>query len=148
MVSRILIPLGAVLLFFGVFTMNSAKVTKDYLETDAVITKAELQETPGEDKNKNPEELYDITVKYTVDGQEYEEYFGVLSGHKEGDRIKILYNPEDPALISQPGNGPVTALIFFIAGAATLAGGIVSAVKAVKKNNAMKAQEEGWRNGN
>lgn len=144
---RFLAPLGVILVLFGGIIFRSANVTKNYLETESVVTRTELVEE-ADSQNKDKDELYTIYVKYTVDGVEYEEIYGDFHGYKEGDRIKILYNPADPTEIAQPGNTPLLALAFVIAGLGSLAGGIVSAIKAIRKQQALRAQEESWSNGN
>ena len=65
---------------------------------------------------------------------------------KVGDKIKIVYNPDNPNEISQPSN-MILNICLLVGGIAALVGGIVSAINAVKKHKKMKKQEEAWENG-
>ena len=145
MVARFLIPLGIALIIFGVFAFISNGKTKDYPKTEAVVSRVELYEEATTDVDGNPvEATYTVYVKYTVDGVEYEEEYGVFSGFKEGDKKTIVYNPENPKEISDPPS-LILAIGLLVGGIVSLVAGVLSAVKAVKKVKAMKRQEEGWK---
>ena len=146
-VARFLIPLGIILIIFSVFLFINKDQTRNYVKMEAVVSKTELVEEAHTDADgTSVEATYKVYVKYTVDGKEYDEELGELSGYKKGDKITISYNPENPSQISQP-----VSMIFSIAllcgGIAALVGGIVSIFSAVKKHKELKAQEEGWKDG-
>lgn len=145
--ARFLIPLGIVLIIFGVVFFISDNKNKNYKKIEAIVSKTELvqEETIDSEGNTDPA-MYKIFVKYTVDGKEYETELGELYEHKVGEKIKIVYNPENPTQISQPPS-LILNICLLAGGVASLAGGIISAVKAVQKHNKMKAQEESWKNG-
>lgn len=148
MVARFFIPLGIVLIIFSVFIFISNNKTKNYPKTKAVVSKTELYEEAYTDEDGNHvDATYTVYLKYTVDGKEYEEEYGVFSGYKVGDKKTIAYNPKNPKEISDPPSS-LFAFAFLIGGIASLVGGIISAIRSVKKYKAMKRQEEGWKNGN
>ena len=144
--GRALIPIGLILAIFGIITLNITRNSGNYIKTDAVVTRTELNlaERDEEDKGKDQ---YDVYVKYTADGKEYEQFFGTFPGYKEGDSIKISYNPDNPEQFIQDGNNTIFSLAFIAAGIIAIIGGIVSLIKAMQKHRRMKLQEEEWTNG-
>lgn len=148
MVARFLIPLGLVLIVFSIFAFMNNEKTKNYPKTEAVVSKTELYEDAYTDADGNRvEATYTVYVKYTVDGVEYEEVYGQFSGYKVGDKKTIVYNPSNPKEISDPPS-MILAFIILIGGIGAFVGGIISAVRAVKKYKTMKHQEEEWKHGN
>ena len=144
--ARFFIPLGIILIVFGaiVFVINSQN--QNYIETESIISKVELyQEAYTDEDGNHIEALYDISVKYTVDGKEYESELGAQSKREIGDKVKIYYNPSDPSQITQT-KSMILPIVIIVLGIASLVGGIVSAVNAVKKHKRMKEQEKGWAN--
>ena len=145
-VARILIPIGIILMVFSVFLYRFVDRTKDFIRTEAVVTKTELYEEGHYDIDDNyVEATYTITVRYMVDGKEYEEEYGIFSGMKEGDKVTVAYNPDDPTEIVQP-TGFIWPYAMMGVGALSFAGGIASLIKAMKRRNKMIAQEEEWKN--
>ena len=143
--GRFLIGAGIILIIFGCIVRSFAKDNANYIKTYAVVTKTELfEEADGEN---DTEALYTVYVKYTVDGTEYEEEYGVFSGYKVGDQVTISYDPKNPAEIAQPGNNKLEGYLFILAGVAALAAGIVSLARAAQKHKALKEQEKEWTNG-
>jgi hypothetical protein len=59
--------------------------------------------------------------------------------------MDIYYNPKDPNQITQTKSLILPSVIIF-AGIASLVGGIISAVNAVKRHKKMKEQERKWSN--
>ena len=145
--ARFLIPVGMILIVFGVITSGFAVDTDGYRKTEAVVSRTELVEPESNDGDVHTDALYDVYVKYTVDGKEYEEEFGLFPGYSEGDEVTISYDPADPAAIAQPGSLALSPVIFIAAGVVMLAGGAVSIVKVVQKQKRMKQQEEEWSHG-
>ena len=146
--GRILIGAGIILIVFGVVVRTFAKDNANYVKTDAVVTKTELFEEA--DEKNNTEALYTVDVKYTVDGTEYEEEYGVFSGCKVGDQVTISYDPQNPSEIAQParsGSNKLEGYLYILAGIAALAAGIVSLARAAQKHKALKEQEKEWTNG-
>lgn len=143
-VGRTLIPMGIIFIVFGIIMMNFTRNADNFIRTDAVVTKAELVPEVHSGEDAEPAEQYDVYIKYTVKGKEYETYLGEMTGYKVGDKVKISYNPEDPEQIIQAGSNVITSLIFVAAGLLALAGGIISLIKAAQKRRSMKKQEEAW----
>ena len=145
--ARMLIPMGIMFIVIGVFLFIIDNNTKNYIKTEGIVSKAELVEEESIDADGNHiDATYDVYVKYTVDGKEYDELLGTISGYKEGDKIIIAYNPEKPNEITQQ-TGIIVPIVLVVAGIASLIGGVVSAKNAIKKNKELKIQEESWKNG-
>ena len=146
--GRFLIPLGIILLVFSVFTFKAVDHTKGFTRTSAVVTRTELYEEAYTDSNNNHyDATYTVYVKYTVDGKQYEEEYGIFSGIKEGDKTTICYNPNDPTEIAQP-NSILLPICMAAAGVIALIGGVISLIRAYNRRKALKIQEEGWTHGN
>ena len=143
--ARFLIPLGITVLIFGIFMFVVNSKNQNYIETQAVVTNVTLYEEAYYDANENYiEATYDVSLKYSVDGKEYEGQFTGISKYNVGDKIKIYYNPSNPIQITQTKSLILPAVIIF-AGIGLLAAGIVNIVNVVKKQKQMKIQEEGWK---
>lgn len=145
--GRFFIPLGIILIIFGCITFVSIENTKNYAKTEAIVSKVELFEDEYYDGDTHHEATYTVFVKYTVDGKEYNEEYGVFYNYKVGDKVTISYNPSNPSEITQP-NSIILPIVLLVAGIVSLIGGIVSFVKAIGKHKALKAQEREWSNGN
>ena len=144
--ARFLIPAGILLLVFGIIFFGASNSSKDYIKTQATVTKVELEEEAHTDASGNRQEAtYTATVKYTVDGREYEAELGGLSEYKVGDKMTIYYNPADPGQVTMT-TSLLIPLVIIAGGIAMLAGGVVSGANAVKRYKRMKLQEE-WKNG-
>ena len=70
-----------------------------------------------------------------------------MSKYKIGEKMKIYYDPSNPSQITQTIS-LILPVALIAGGVVSLIGGIVSAVTAVKKQKALKTQEEGFKNGN
>ena len=145
--ARFFIPLGVILIAFSIILFIIGNQNKDYIKIESTVSKVELsrEETIDSEGNTEPA-MYKIFVKYTVDGKEYDTELGEMYEKKVGDKITIIYNPKDPTQISQP-NSIILNIAMLVGGIASLTGGIISAVNAVKRHKKMKAQEESWNNG-
>ena len=145
--ASFMLPLSIVLFIFGFVWMGSVNRSQGFVNTDAVVTKTELAEEAYTDNDGTQHDAtYDVYVKYTVDGKEYEEELGTFPDRKVGDKVTVSYNPKDPTDIVQPMS-MVVPVVFLIAGAAVLVGGIVSIILTVKKRKALKSQEQEWSHG-
>ena len=144
--ARFLIPLGILLIVFGVVMFIINDKNSNYIKTEAVVSRVELVEPEHEDADGNTvEATYNVYVKYTVDGTSYDELLGEMSSFKKGDKITIYYNPSDPKKITQT-KSKILPIVIAVAGLASLIGGIVSGSNAIKKYKKMKEQERGWEN--
>ena len=144
--ARFFIPVGIILIAFGILVFIINSNNQNYIEVESTVTKVELYQESYIDANGDRvEALYDLTVKYTVNDVEYESILNALLKHEVGDKIKIYYNPENPNEITQT-KSLILPLIIILVGIASLVGGIISAVNAVKRHKKMKEQEKGWTN--
>ena len=145
--ARFLIPAGVILIVFGLVVLVINTGNRDYVRTEATVTKVELEQEAHTDSSGNRENAtYTVGVKYTADGREYEQELYGMSEYKPGDRVTIYYDPADPSRITMTVS-LIMPIILIAAGAAAFAGGIVSAVNSVKKYKRMKEQEREWANG-
>lgn len=125
--ARFFIPIGLILIVFGIVMLGAN--TDNYVETTGTI----ISVTEGI-SDDNGGHQYDVGVKFTVDGKEYETTFPNLGGtFKEGEDIKVFYDPDDPNNNTNSKSG-VLAIIFIAAGAAAVLGGIYFTVNAFKKS--------------
>lgn len=146
-VARFLIPLGLILIVFGIIIFIINMKNSNYLPVNVIVTKTELYEEAYTDTEGNHmDATYKVFVKYSVDGKDYETELGILSGYKENDRLNIYYNPDNPNEITQT-KSLIIPIIMVAGGIASLIGGIVSGVNAYKRIKKMKEQEKGWVNG-
>ena len=144
-VARMLIPIGIILTIFGVVVLVINIKNQNYIKVEAVVTKTELVEEAHTDADGNHvDATYKIFVKYTVDGNEYEEELGELPEMKVGKKLTIYYNPDDPTKITQT-KSLILPVVLIAGGVAALVGGIISAVNTVKKLKKMDEQEKGWK---
>ena len=142
--ARFLIPVGIILVIFGIFFLIASNQNKDFIKTESTVTKVEMEEDASADGNDSKSDAtYKVSVKYTVEGKEFETELGGVSKYKEGDKMTIYYNPADPSQITQT-KSVIIPVIMIVAGIAAFAGGILSGVNAVKRYRKMKKQEEEW----
>ena len=145
--ARFLIPAGVILIVFGVVFFGASKQNQHYKETEAQVISVVLEEAASTDTNGNrTEATYLLSLKYTVDGKEYETDLSGMSKREVGDRIAIYYDPADPSRITQT-KSLIIPLVIIAAGIAAVVGGIVSGVNAIQRYKNMKAQEREWTHG-
>ena len=145
--ARFFIPLGLILIIFGVIMFVINHNNQNYIEIEAVVSNVEVSQEEYIDADGNRvEETYKVNVKYTVDGKEYEEKLENVSKYNVGDKMTIYYNPKDPSQITQT-KSLILPIVIIAAGIAALIGGIISAFNAIKRHNKMKEQERSWENG-
>lgn len=143
-VGRFLIPIGIILIVFSAFIFNRINNIKNYVETEAIVSRTELNEEEYTDSLGNHyDATYTVFVKYNVDGIEYEKEFGVFMEYKVGDKVAISYNPKKPQQISQPTN-IILPIILLLLGCIMLIGGTFSLIRAIKKINAMEIPEDSY----
>ena len=144
--ARFFIPMGILLIVFGVIMFVINNKNQDYIEIEAIVSNVELSQEEYKDTDGNRvEATYNVNVKYTVDGKEYDVKLEDVSKYNIGDKMKIYYNPKDPSQITQTKSLILPAVIV-VAGIASLTGGIISIVNTVKRHKKMKEQERSWEN--
>ena len=89
--------------------------------------------------------FHKVYVKYTVNGNEYNEELGELSGYKKNKKITIYYDPQNPNKITQT-KSMLFPVAFIVAGIVSLIVGIISVINTIKRYKKMKEQERGWTN--
>ena len=145
--ARFLIPAGIMLVVFGIIFFSASKRNKDYIQTESSVAAIELEEAEHTDgKGNRTEATYTLTVKYVVNGREYEAELPGMSKYEPGEKIRIYYNPLDPGQITQT-KSLIIPLGIIAAGIAAIVGGIISGVNAIRKYKSMKAQEREWTHG-
>ncbi len=146
-VARFFIPAGLILIAFGIAVFIINTKNSDYIKAESIVSKVQLAQEAYLDTDGNlVEATYDITVKYTVDGKEYEAELSGLSKREVGDKMTIYYNPSDSSQITQT-KSLILPIAIILSGIASLIGGIISAINAMKRHKKMKDQERSWENG-
>ena len=144
--ARFLIPVGIILIAFGVVAFVINNKNQDYIKIEAtVMNVAEEEDITTDGDGNHTTTIYNVTLNYTVDGKEYTGTLDNVSKHKVGDKMTIYYNPKNPNQITQT-KSLILPVVIIIAGIGSLAGGIISAVNAVKRHKKMKEQERSWAN--
>ena len=145
-VARFFIPVGLFLIVFGVIVLVINMNNQDYIKIEATVTDVQEEEdyTTDEDGN-HVTTIYNVTLSYIVDGNQYTGILNNVSKHKVGDKMNIYYNPSDPSQITET-KSLVLPIVIIIAGIASLTGGIISAVNTVKRYKKMQEQERSWAN--
>ena len=124
----IAIVLGIACVGFGVYSQFFQ--TKGFEETTATITKIEENWRGYNEETMEDEYDYDVYVKYTVDGKEYEGKADTYDGsYVEGKEITVFYNPSNPADIH--GDSGFLGIIMIAAGAVLAIAGVIMLVKRV-----------------
>ena len=144
--ARFLIPTGLILIIFGVIVFVINNNNKDYIKIESTITNVEVyNEAYIDSEGNHVDETYTITVKYTVDGKEYNGTLDNMSKYNIGDKMTIYYNPKDPSQITQT-KSMILPIVMIIGGIGAFVGGIISAKNAIARYKKMKGQEKGWNN--
>ena len=144
--ARFFIPAGLILIIFGIVVFVISLNNQNYVKIEATVTNVEeTQETNVDSDGTNTTTVYNATVNYIVDGKEYTQTLDNVSKCKVGDKMDIYYNPKDPHQITQT-KSLILPIVIIVAGIASLTGGIISAVNAVKRHKKMKEQERSWAN--
>lgn len=119
--------MGSIFLLIGLFMLGGGVMShiaftnfeKSAKETEAVITNIDTSRRHSQGETKTEHTVY---VSYEVDGQQYHEQLNYYtSSMRVGQRIKLLYNPDDPNDITT-GNNILTYVLCTIGGVFTLIG--------------------------
>ena len=130
--AKFLIPIGITLVVFGaiVFVINIKN--QNYVKIEAtVINVQEEQETNVDSDGTYTTTVYNVTVNYVVDGDEYTQTLDNVSKHKVGDKMAIYYNPLNPNQVTQT-KSLILPIGIMIVGVLLLVVGIISALKVAK----------------
>lgn len=144
--ARFLIPAGLILVIFGIFMLVINLKNQNYIKTDSIVTDVKKTQEAYIDSDGNQVEAeYSATIQYTVDDKDYTDTLDNVGKYNIGDKIEIYYNPSDPSQITQT-KSIILPIVLIVGGIASLTGGIISAVNAVKRHKKMKEQERSWAN--
>lgn len=147
MIARFLIPLGLVLIVFGIIMFIVNIKNQNYLEITSTVTNAvKTSDSYTDVDGEYVEEKYEVTIKYNVDNHEYENKLEDMPKYDIGDKIKIYYNPNDPSQITQTKSLTIP-MVMIASGVVSITCGIISIINAIKKHKLLKEQEKGWENG-
>lgn len=124
------------MLCFGIWTViDGMNFRKGSEQVTGVISHIETYREHHLDNSHT--EMHDVYVKYTVNGQEYEQELGFYeSSMYAGKEIEIFYNPENPAEIK--GDEGAINIILPLFGLAFLAIGLVLVNNDRKKQQKMQ----------
>lgn len=126
--SIIAIVLGLVAIGFGVYTQFFQ--TKGFEQTTATITKIEETWRGYNDETMEDEYDYEVYVKYSVDGKEYEGKADTYDGsYTEGKEITVYYNPSNPADIH--GDSGILGFVLIGVGAVLVIAGAFLFIKQI-----------------
>ena len=120
--ALLLMVAGVLVLAFGCYMTFFE--TKGYVETMAVIERID-RFTSGTDETE-----YHVYVSYSVNGKTYNgmsDYYS--AGYREGQEIKIFYNPDDPEQIH--GDAKNFGIYLMVLGPVLTLIGIVSLLRRV-----------------
>lgn len=133
--ARFLIPAGIILIILGIILLSFK--TGNYTETVGKVTDVQQYvDTTGEETQT----AYDVSFDYTVDGKQYTGKFdGLGKAYKIGDDIKVFYDPEDPQKTTNAKSG-IFGPIAIGLGALAIVGGVLTAVKAFRKDKELDEQ--------
>ncbi len=144
--ARAFIPIGIILIIFGVIMFIINNKNQNYLEVVSTVSNVVERDAAYLDADGNHvDATYDITIKYTVDDKEYEGTLENVGKYNIGDKVTIYYNPNDPTQITQT-KSLIIPMVIIILGIISFVAGIISATKAIKRYKESKKQEEGWAN--
>ena len=143
--TSFLVPVGIFMIVFSLLVFPSVDRIQNFIKTDAIVTKTELEEEEYFDVTTEThyEATYRVWVKYIVDDIEYEEEYGIYTQYKEGDTVTICYNPDDPTDIAQP-NGYVIPTIILVVGIGAIIGGVANIFVVMSKRRKLQEQEQSW----
>ena len=145
-VARFFIPVGLILIICGIVVFVITLKNQNYIKIEATVANvSETQESYVDSDETNITTVYNVTLNYIVDGEEYVQTLDNVSKCKVGDKMIIYYNPNDPNQITQ-SKSIILPIAMIIGGVAFLIGGIISVVNVVKRHNKMKEQERSWVN--
>ncbi len=120
-VTLALIPISVILILWGIFlSVSYSSFVKTAVEIDGVISDVNIIHGKSHD-------YLDAYITYTVDGIEYEYYYesyetehNIHRKDYEGLRVKLLYDPENPAKVRLPDRPPYAySVVMVIAGIAS-----------------------------
>ncbi|MBQ6267404.1 MAG: DUF3592 domain-containing protein [Clostridia bacterium] len=135
--ARFFIPLGVVLIIFGILSFGFN--TDTYQETVGKITAVEEVPVSADEPQQ-----FDVSFTYTADGKTYDGVFSNLTGDfKVGEEIKVLYDPADPQKITNSKTGAFFSPVLILAGVALAAFGVLRTVTAFKKSKALETPVPG-----
>ena len=127
--ARFFLPLGIILLVFGIIMFSVNSKNQNYLKTEATVTGTQLSTAAYTDPDGTYHDAtYTVYIKYSVNDREYNGELNELPNYDKGKKITIYYNPNDPTQITMTIS-MILPIIIIIAGIASLVVSIVSIIK-------------------
>lgn len=118
---------GIVALIMGFQMYQNSKV---YLPTTAVITDIQ-EEWTGSGGTEGSNYDYHVFIRYTVDGTQYDNELGEYDATMDiGDKLDIVYNPENPNQTQKAG--ATSYLILWGIGVLFIVAGLFFIVKTIR----------------
>ena len=137
-IIRFLIPVGLILIAFGVTMLIININNQNYIKIEATVADVEEEEDIVTDADGNHTTItYNVSLKYTVDGKEYIGKLDNVSKHKIGDKMEIYYNPNDPKQITET-KSLILPICIIIAGIIMLTVGVIKIITSFKSVNTIK----------
>ena len=144
--ARFFIPLGLILIIFGTIMFIINTKNQNYIKTEAIVSNVKMIHDSYTDTDGNQVDAsYSITIKYIVDGKEYESIIDDMPKYDVNEKTTIYYNPNNPSEFTQT-KSLIIPIIIIVSGVISLTGGIVSIVNVFKNHKKMKEQERSWEN--
>ena len=137
--AKIFIPISLIVFLSSLFVFNLVNQKLNYIKIDAEITK--MEKTNDEKPNEHADDIYNVYVKYKVLDNEYEEKYGKVSGYKEGDKIPVAYNPNNPRDIIKPVS-IIFPIILFTISIICLIIGLIGLKKGPRKEKKKEKEEK------
>lgn len=111
-VGAVFLICGSISVYDAVYCMKkNARIKSEYVETTATITSFE-QRTHKDSKGTHTS--YQPIIKYTVNGEEYEDYLGYYTaGMIKGDKVTVYCDPADPSKHKSPSMVDVIGFLIF-----------------------------------
>ena len=144
--ARFLIPVGIMLIIFGIITFIITANSQEYIEAEATVYKVEIDEEEHNEGEDHVDATYTLYIQYKANKKVYKSELNGMSKYKKGEKLTIYYNPKKPTEVTTT-KSLILPIIITVGGVAALVGGIISANNAIKKHKNMKKQEEEWKDG-
>lgn len=126
--ARFFVPVGLILIIVGIILM--CMTSGNLVETVGTVTKVE------ESTNDENQKEYTVHFTYTVDGTVYPDgkFENLSKSYKEGDDIKVFYDPDKPDVPVADKSGRLIGIIMIGVGVLATAFGVWKTVKAFQKS--------------
>ena len=120
--ALVILAAGVFMIIQGVKTAKNRKI---FTPVTGTITRIYRVDDGGDDYH------FDVFVKYTADGKEYESLLGEYnSSYREGAVLEIMYDPADPQTIISAG--PTQSVLMIVMGVVAILAAAVFVLKLLR----------------